>query len=201
TPPPQESSDAPTSEAAEGVLDLSVDNNSEEDEILAGKDIVDRDLGGDLGALDDSVSDEVEEESYLRLPAPGTLQYEAPGNQPVEKAIDEALLVLVKELRTRTPITVEMMVDSEEERMMVHQIMTTEELLEAVVDKDVDEDEGADNGYEDDKQEYEKPLQRQEEVDALKLVLKLVDRFLREMYLEMQSSGLKQKPISKTRSK
>ncbi|KAF9378396.1 hypothetical protein BGX21_002910 [Mortierella sp. AD011] len=46
-----------------------------------------------------------------------------------------------------------MVVDSEEERMMVHQIMTTEELLEAVVDKDVDEDEGAGNGYEDDKQE------------------------------------------------
>ncbi|KAF9160620.1 hypothetical protein BGX20_002453 [Mortierella sp. AD010] len=160
TPPPQESSDAPTSEATEGVLDLSVDNNSEEDEIPAGEDIVNRDLGGDLGALDASVSDEVKEESYLRLPAPGTLQYEAPDNQPVEKAIDEALLVLVKELRTRIPITVEMVVDSEEERMMVHQIMTTEELLEAVVDKDVDEDEGAGNGYEDDKQEYEKPLQK-----------------------------------------
>ncbi|KAF9367250.1 hypothetical protein BGX21_007641, partial [Mortierella sp. AD011] len=60
--PPQEPSDAPTSEATEGVLDLSVDNNSEEDEIPAGEDIVNRDLGGDLGALDASVSDEVEEE-------------------------------------------------------------------------------------------------------------------------------------------
>ncbi|KAF9369233.1 hypothetical protein BGX21_006096 [Mortierella sp. AD011] len=79
-----------------------------------------------------------------------------------------------------------MVVDPEEERIMVHQIMTTEELLEAVVDKDVDDDESGDNGYENDKQEYEKPLQRQEKMDALKLVLKLVDRFLREMYLEMQ---------------
>ncbi|KAF9994476.1 hypothetical protein BGZ80_007798 [Entomortierella chlamydospora] len=125
TPPPQESSDAPTSEATEGMLDLSGDNNSEEDEISAGKDIVYCDLGGDLGALDASVSDKVEEESYLRLPAPDTLQY------------DEALL-------NKNPY---------------HQSMTTEELLKAVVDKDVDEDEGADNGNEDDKEEYEKLLQ------------------------------------------
>ncbi|KAF9140142.1 hypothetical protein BGX20_007573, partial [Mortierella sp. AD010] len=61
----------------------------------------------DTEELNAGVLDTVDQATNVTF-AVGTLQFQAPANEAEESAIDKALSVLIGELRTRTPISIEM---------------------------------------------------------------------------------------------